>query len=83
MQISGLEDKALRLAKVLSQDFMGCKSHKDFPIVFSKFTKKLKSLQQDLNESSIRQQLKKLTPDEIDFPFDLSSSIKSPSSPYS
>merc|ERR550534_370670 len=83
MQISGLEDKALKLAKALSEDFQGCKSHKDFPIIFSEFTKKLKSLQRDLNEASVRQQLKKLTPDEIDFPSDLPSSIKSPSSPYS
>jgi len=83
MQVSGLEDKALNLAKALSQDFQGCKSHKDFPIIFREFTKKLKSLQQDLNEASVRQQLKKLTPDEIDFPLDLSSSIKSQSSHYS
>merc|ERR1719192_303455 len=77
MQISGLEDKALKLAKRLSEDFQGCKSHKDFPVIFREFTKKLKSLQQDLQEATVRQQLKSLTPDEIDFPSVLSSSPKS------
>merc|ERR1719317_1635816 len=51
MQISGLEDKALRLAKSLSEDFQDCKSHKDFPKIFNEFTDKLKSLQYDLNEA--------------------------------
>jgi len=68
MQMSGLESKALKLAKSLSQDFQGCKSHADFPAVFREFTEKLKLLQQDLHEASVRQKLKKLTPDEIDFP---------------
>jgi len=77
MQVSGLEDKALQLAKALSQEFTGCKSHKDFPVIFSEFTKKLKSLQQDLNETTVRQKLRKLTPDGIDFS---SSSAKNPSS---
>merc|ERR1719233_2769010 len=83
MQISGLEDKALKLAKALSEDFQGCKSHKDFPVVFTEFTKKLKSLQQDLQEANVRKKLKKLIPDEIDFPSVLSSRVKSPSSPES
>merc|ERR550534_3433917 len=77
MQISGLEDKALKIAKALSEDFQGCKSHKDFPVVFREFTKKLKSLQQDLQEATVRKKLKTLTPDEIDFPSVLSSSLKS------
>jgi len=81
MQISGLEDKALKIAKALSEDFQGCKSHKDFPVVFREFTKKLKSLQQDLQEATVRKELKTLTPDEIDFPSALSSSAKSPTSP--
>lgn len=81
MQISGLEDKALKIAKALSEDFQGCKSHKDFPVVFREFTKKLKSLQRDLQEATVRKELKTLTPDEIDFPSALSSSAKSPTSP--
>merc|ERR1719285_79861 len=81
MQISGLEDKALKIAKALSEDFQGCKSHKDFPVVFREFTKKLKSLQQDLQEATVRKKLKTLTPDEIDFPSALSSTVKSSTSP--
>lgn len=79
-QISSLADKALKLAKSLSQDFQGCKSHKDFPVVFREFTEKLKSLQRDLEEATVRQEFKMLTPSEIDLSSVLSSSVRKPSS---
>jgi len=83
VQISGLEDKALRLAKSLSQDFQGCKSHKDFPLVFREFTERLKSLQRDLEEATVRSELQMLTPNEIDIPSAPSSSVMKPTSPDS
>jgi len=80
VQISGLEEKALRLAKSLSQDFQGCKSHKDFPVIFREFTERLKSLQRDLEEATVRKELKKLTPNEMDIPSAPLSSVMKPTS---